>query len=38
MPNKSIAYVYGMLSLNSCQIEPADLIFKEKIIKGYNLG
>lgn len=37
MPNKSIAYIYGGLSGQDCEVGIKDLIFKEKKIKGFWL-
>ncbi len=37
MPNKSVVYVYGGLSGEYCSIDPTDLIFKEKKVKGFWL-
>jgi len=38
LPNKSVAYVYGGLSGQGCLIDPKDLIFKEKKVKGFWLS
>lgn len=35
MPNKSVCYCYGQLSLKECEIDAKDLIFKGKEVKGY---
>ena len=38
MPPKSVCYVYGLLSGAKCsEIDPIDLIFKEKEVKGFWL-
>lgn len=37
MPNNSVAYVYGALSGKGCVIDPIDLIFRGKKVKGFWL-
>jgi len=38
MPDNSIAYVYGALSMKAATASPTDLIFKGKEIKGFWLS
>ena len=38
LPNGAVAYVYGALSGQGCMIDPRDLIFKGKKVKGFWLS
>ena len=37
MPKSSTVYVYGALELKPCQVDPGQLIFAKKTVKGYWL-